>query len=386
MRFMKVTLAFAVAMFAAATLASAQSTTGTISGRVIDAQQLPVPGVTVNAESPNLQGIRSAVTSENGDYILTLLPSGVYKVSFELSGFTSQDRNVTLAPTQVLPVDVVMGPAGISETVEVVGRKADVLTQTAQVAININQDLVSSLPTNRDINASMLLAPSVHPTGPSGAYSISGSMSFENLFMVNGVTVNENLRGQAVNRYIEDAIQESTVATAGASAEYGRLGGGVVNVITKSGGNLFSGSFRDTLNNDDWRKLSPYEEDSVAADPSKAATIKLDKIVPTYEYTFGGPLVKDRIWFFTAGRLQKQQLARELVATRIPYTFVDDTQRYEGMGTVAVTTNHRFIGGYTKNRRTQTNNTFNTALSMDLNSLETRQLPDDIFNVNYSGV
>src|SRR6266850_6849014 len=141
MRFMKAALWVAFAMLMTTSFASAQSTTGTISGRVIDAQQLPVPGVTVNAESPNLQGIRTAVTSENGDYIITLLPSGVYKISFELSGFQTQARSVTLAPTQVLPVDVTMGPAAISETVEVVGRKADVLTQTAQVAINISQDL-----------------------------------------------------------------------------------------------------------------------------------------------------------------------------------------------------------------------------------------------------
>ena len=77
----------------------------------------------------------------------------------------------------------------------------------------------------------------------------------ENLFLINGVTVSENLRGQPYDLYIEDAIQETTIATAGISAEYGRFGGGVVNVITKSGGNLFSGSFRDTLLNDDWRAL-----------------------------------------------------------------------------------------------------------------------------------
>jgi hypothetical protein len=386
MRFFKAGLWFVVAMLVATGVASAQSTTGTISGRVIDDQHLPVPGVTVNAESPNLQGVRTAVTSENGDYLITLLPSGAYKISFELSGFQRQDRNVTLAPTQVLPVDVVMGPASVSETVEVVGRKADVLTQTAQVAINISQDLVSTLPTTRNLDAAVLLAPSVHPTGPSGAYSISGSMSFENLFLINGVTVNENVRGQAVDLYIEDAIQETTIATAGVSAEYGRFGGGVVNMITKSGGNNFSGSFRDTLNNDDWRTLTPYETDSITTDPTKKATITLDKVVPTYEYTFGGPVLKDRLWFFTAGRLQKQTSARELVQTRLPYIFTDDTQRFEGKGTLALTSNHRFIGGYTKNRRTQTNNTFNTALSMDLNSLETRKLPDDIFNINYSGV
>ena len=80
-------------------------------------------------------------------------------------------------------------------------------------------------------------------------------MSFESLYLVNGVTVNENLRGQAFNIYIEDAIQETTVATDGVSAEYGRFSGGLVNVITKSGGNLFSGSFRESLFNDNWRSL-----------------------------------------------------------------------------------------------------------------------------------
>ena len=106
---------------------------------------------------------------------------------------------MTLAPTQTLPLDATMGPAAVTETVNVVGRAADVLTQTAQVATNFKQDLIATLPTNRDINAALLLAPAVHPTGPSGAYSIAGAMSFESLFLVNGVTVNENLRGQAYN-------------------------------------------------------------------------------------------------------------------------------------------------------------------------------------------
>src|SRR6185369_5126119 len=139
-----------------------------------------------------------------------------------------------------------------------------VFVETAQVATNFNQELIANLPTARDINATMMLAPSVHPTGPSGSYSIAGAQTFENLFLVNGVTVNENLRGQAYDLYIEDAIQETTVATAGVSAEYGRFGGGVVNIITKSGGNMFSGSFRDTLNNDKWRKKTPFESSPTA--------------------------------------------------------------------------------------------------------------------------
>ena len=81
-------------------------------------------------------------------------------------------------------------------------------------------------------------------------------MFVRNPVLVNGVNVTENLRGQALNLIIEDAVQETTVATAGVSAEFGRFGGGVINVVTKSGGNTFSGTFRDTLNNDNWRSYT----------------------------------------------------------------------------------------------------------------------------------
>ena len=142
-------------------------------------------------------------------------------------------------------------------------------------------------------------------------------MSFDNLYLVNGVTVNENLRGQAQqNLVIEDAIEETTIASGGVSAEFGRFGGGVINVITKSGGNDFSGSFRLGLANDDWRTIVPKR----AGDPFANDT-KVDKTVPTYEYTGGGPIVRDRLWFFTAGRLQKQEQNRQLVITNIPYTY-----------------------------------------------------------------
>ena len=255
MRWLKLSLCVAVVVVMTAGPAAAQTTTGTITGRVVDGQGLSVPGVTVNVEGVNLQGVLTVVTSENGDYILPQLPPGTYTVTFQLSGFETQKKTVALAPTQTLPMNIEMGPASLSETVNVVGQSADVLTQTAQVATNFKQSLIRMLPTTGDINATLLMAPSVHPSGPSGNYSIAGAMSFESLFLVNGVTVNENLRGQAFNIYIEDAIQETTVATDGVSAEFGRFSGGLVNVITKSGGNLFSGSFRETVLNDNWRAL-----------------------------------------------------------------------------------------------------------------------------------
>ena len=370
-----------VMLAAAATVGAAQSTTGTISGRVVDTQGLGVPGVTVTASSPNLQGIRETVTTENGDYILTLLPSGTYTIAFELAGFGTQRRTVTLAPTQVLPLAIEMGPAALTEAVEVVGRSSDVLVQTAQVATNFSQDLLSDLPTNRDYRAVMLMAPAVHPSGPGGAFSIAGSMSFENLFMVNGVTVNENLRGQAQDLVIEDAVQETTVATGGISAEFGRFGGGVVNIITKSGGNLFSGSFRDTLTNDHWRALVPRRD----GDPF-AGDSKLDDVVPTYEYTVGGPVLRDRLWFFHAGRLQTNAINRQLIRTNIPYVFTDKSRRFEGKLTYALDDSHRLNGAYTKIQRDQLNNTFQPTLSMDLNSLGDRSLPEDLFTLNYTGV
>ena len=116
MRVMKAMLWFAAALLTTAGTAHAQSTTGTISGRVVDAQALPMPGVTISAESPNLQGIRTVVASSNGDYVITLLPPGTYKIAFELSGFERQERTVNLAPTQVLPLEITMGPAPITAT------------------------------------------------------------------------------------------------------------------------------------------------------------------------------------------------------------------------------------------------------------------------------
>ena len=397
MRFMRPWLLL-IASFALAAHATAQTTNGTISGHTVDAQGLALPGVTVSASSPNLQGIRTAVTSENGDYTLSLLPSGQYTVSFELSGFQRVQKAVGLAPTQNLPLDATMGLSAIIETVNIVGRSADVLMQTSQVATNFKQDLIQTLPTNRDINAPLLMAPAVHPSGPNGGYSISGAMSFESLFLVNGVTVNENTRGQPNNLYIEDAIQETTVATAGISAEFGRFSGGVVNVVTKSGGNLFSGSFRDSLANDNWRALTSLPGGAyipgdrtqtvptaaVAADSPYPGDVKFNHVVPTYEYTFGGPVLKDHLWFFTAGRFQDQIANRQTFVTNMPYTFTQDEKRYEANVTYSVNPNHRVYGAVTKIQLDLLNQSQQNV--MDLASLYNASAPQDLSTLNYNGV
>ena len=202
-----------------------------------------------------------------------------------------------------VPLNITLGPAAIAESVVVVGQAADVLTRTAQVATNFKQDVIASLPTNRDINATLLMAPAVHPTGPSGAYSIAARCRSNRCSWSTASQQMRMFAARPYNLYIEDAIQETVVATDGVSAEYGRFSGGIVNIITKSGRESVSGSFRDTLNNDDWRtrvvgngNFAPLAQGQTTApcnlvtglggtqipDPNCfSADAKVDKVVPT---------------------------------------------------------------------------------------------------------
>ena len=373
-------LSTALVVLMIAVSAVAQTTTGTISGRVLDSQGGALPGATVVARSPNLQGSREAVTSENGDYILNGLPSGPYTITVALSGFQTHTRNVTLAPTQVLPLEVTLGPAQVTEEVTVVA-SADTLQKTAQIATNFSQELIANLPTSRDLNSILLMAPGVHPTGPAGAFSFGGSVTFENLFLLNGMSINENIRGQAFDTAIEDAIQETTVANGGVSAEFGRFSGGVVNIITKSGGNQFSGSLRESLNNDKWRTLTPFETARLATTPEP----RVDDLVPTTEYTLGGPVLRDRLWFFTSGRMRNEAQGRTLIGTNVPYQFTEEQRRYEVKGTYSPTPKHRFQVNYNRHDRSQVNYSFNQNLTMDLRSLGTRKLPERLYGATYSG-
>src|SRR6185437_8181248 len=127
--------------------------------------------------------------------------------------------------------------------------------------------------------------------------AINGAFAFDNAFMLNGVDVNDNLFGQPQDLFIEDAIQETQVLTSGIPAEYGRFSGGVVNAITKSGGNTFSGSFRLNLADPTWSTLTPFEQ---AHDTTHTSVLN-----KTYEATVGGPIMKDKVWFFGAGRFAK---------------------------------------------------------------------------------
>ena len=353
--------------------AGAQTPTGTISGRVIDSAGLSVPGVTVTIASTNLQGVRTTTSSGNGDFIFPALPPGPYTITFELSGFgtTKEQRNV--AAGQPVVVDVTLNPATVSETVNVSAR-TDAFTNTVQASTSIQAELLNQLPSTRTLLGAVNLAPAVHATGPGNNVTISGAMSFENVYLLNGVQITDNIRGTPYNLFIEDAIQETTVSTSGISAEYGRFTGGVVNAVTKSGGNTFTGSFRTTFANDDWRTTSPFGEP------------KTDDVVPTHEFTVGGPILRDRTWFFGAGRLFGSAVSNQTGYSNIPYEYEVDEKRYEGKITQSLGGSHSVRGSYTGIRRSESNWAHpSPELVMDEASLYDRKQPQELWSVNYSG-
>src|SRR5262245_7449616 len=153
--------------------AGAQAPMGNLSGRVTSSDGQPLPGVTVEITSTSAPGTRTAVTSENGDFLLALLPPGTYTISFALEGFQNQRRTLSVAGTQEARLDTTMSPAAVSETVQVVAQ-AQPFVETAQVATNFKQEFMASLPSNRTVDAVLLMAPAVHPTGPRGAYTMNG--------------------------------------------------------------------------------------------------------------------------------------------------------------------------------------------------------------------
>ena len=367
------TVILALIFACVASMAFAQGNpTGTISGRVIDPDNLALPGVTVTAAAPVLQGVRTVVTSSNGDYIIPFLPAGDYTVTFEMQGFATVKQTVSLKMADRLPVNVKLALAAVTEVVNVQAAATETsLTRT--VATTIKADTVEVIPLGRGLDAATLLAPTTNDNGPGGAVMIAGALSYDNLNLVNGVNINDTQRQQPRTLFVEDAIQETKVSSGNISAEYGRFQGGVVNMITKSGGNDFSGSFRVTFTNDAWKALTPYPGDQ-----------NVDDVVPGYELTFGGPVLRDKLWFFTAGRFQNSPTNSTAPYTGFNYTKVVDDKRGEGKMTWAVTPKNTVRVSYLGKSLNTENDSFSTI--MDAASLYNSNVAESLFAANYQSV
>jgi outer membrane receptor protein involved in Fe transport len=361
-----------------ATTAFAQGVqTGTLQGTAADAQGGVLPGVVITASSSALQGARTATTDENGVYLLRGLPAGAYTVKFELQGFSTVEQQATVnvgAPTQV---NATLAVGGQAETINVTANPVEAAVTSTATTANFKYEEIQSLPAGRNPQAIASLAPGLTTNTPNaGQVTISGGFAYDNVFLVDGVDVNDNLFGTANNLFIEDAIEETQVLTSGISAEYGRFSGGVINVVTKSGGDQFSGTYRLNLANDKWQERTPFE---VSRSIQKA-----DKINPVHEGTFGGPILKSKLWFFAAGRYLSTENQVTLTGTGLPFLTTNEEKRGQVKGTYTLANNHTFQGTWTSVRR----DAARTSLSFtgDPRGVENPSFPNDGYIANYRGV
>ena len=331
------------ALLCAASPAFAQGQqSGTLGGRMSSSDNLGLPGATVTVSSPALQGVRTTVTDVNGVYSIPGLPPGEYVVKFEMPGMSTVERRASIPLGGAVTMDQALAIAPVSEVVVVTGaRPAPVTSPTG--TFNVRAEQFTLLPTARTPYGLAELAPGLTDNTPNNnQVTVGGGFAYDNVFLMNGVDINDNVLGQPNALFIEDAIEEVQVLTSGISAEYGRFGGGVINVITKSGGNLFSGAFRSNFTNPSWSVETPYEK--------SAGTTRASKLSPTYEATLGGPIVRDRVWFFGGTRIERTTTQGSFAQTKVPYTSKNDNTRYEAKLTGTLSPGHTLQGSFIDNR------------------------------------
>ena len=235
---------------------------------------------------------------------------------------------------------------------------------------------IDALPVERNIFTVTELAPGLTNNTPNNnQVVINGAFAYDNVFLIDGVDVNDNLFGTVHNLFIEDAIEEMQVLTSGISAEYGRFSGGVINTITKSGANTFSGSFRANLYKPDWTVRTPFE---TASGQERTGSLANNA---SYETTAGGPIVQDRLWFFYANRVERESESETFAETGMGYDreLRNDRNLIKFTGTIAA--GHGLEGSYMRNSTERLEPTF--PFSIDPNTFINPSLPNDLWVVTY---
>lgn len=271
----------------AVTVLGQGQTSGRISGKIVDDAGRPVSGATVTAANKALSLERTVTTPASGEFVFGLLPTGEYDVTVTAEGKQPEVYNVRLGIGETIPLTVQMAPgAAVAESITVSADASALETTTIGSTFKYSTE-VEALPIiNRDIESVASLAPNMSfgPTG--GTLSIAGAPSFDTTVLLDGAEISDPYFGSAPDLYLEDAIEELQVLTSGVSARYGRFQGGVINAITKSGTNDFEGAIRAELESQGWNGGTPYGED------------RSTDVTQEYQATLGGPVIRDRIWFF----------------------------------------------------------------------------------------
>jgi hypothetical protein len=384
-RYLLTCLVLAIALVGTSVFAQGTQV-ATIVGNVTGPDGTPLPGVTVSATAVTQMGERSTVTNENGDYILRGLAPGNYTVRFTLAGLQTAVSQVNVPLAGTSRADAQMRLSVAEETIVVTAEAPSVL-ETSTVGANIPAETVRQLPVVRTPVGIASLSGSVTDRTPvAGQLSISGGMAYDNSILVNGVNVQDPIFGTTNNLFIEDAILETQVQTSGISAEYGHFTGGVLNVVTRSGGNTFQGSVRADFNRPEWRDETPFERgfrgDGVPPGPSVPRKGDLGKV---YMGTLGGPILRDRLWFFGALRDQEDTSTPSLAVTGqlVPRTITN--QRYEIKLTGNITSNHTLQASYVENPVDATHEIQVGPLEMAAIGLNSSRINDGTI-LSYNGV
>ncbi len=300
----------------------AQTTTGVIRGVVTDESGAVLPGVTLTLRGRAVPGAPTTVSNETGAYRFPNLPPGLYDVTAELSGFTTNVQTgiqVSLGGTAELSVSLKVST--LAETVTVVAQAPIVDSTSSQVATNYSREWVENAPVRRFTFFDLInAAPGVSASTSTSSRSQSfGSATNENVYLIDGTDFTAPLTGAAWPWPNTDAIEEVQVLSLGAPADYGNLGGAVFNVVTRQGSNTFHGDAnyyfqnqsltgRNTTDKQDNKQ--PYNRDEF-----KDMTFQL-----------GGPVAKDKLWFF--GSFQYQKDADSQPGTDPAYPARSSAKRY----------------------------------------------------------
>jgi len=297
-------LAMTLAMFATSAMAQS-STTGSIEGTVSDPNGAAVKGATVTATSPNLMTPQSATSNDEGRYLISALPPGIYKVTVEASGFGKYERgevSVNLGRTST--VDPQLNLATATATVTVTGgAQVDLAANTT--GSNVSTEQFSNFPTQRTVQGLYTIAPTVTRSGLRDATgrdrdpSVAGSSGPENNYILDGVNTTDPAFGGSGANLPFEFVQEVEIKTGAYGAEYGKSTGGIFNVITKSGGNEFHGDiFGYGTTKGLVRSVKNFSFTGSSANGFSETDVGGD---------IGGPIVKDKVWFFAAFNPQRRK-------------------------------------------------------------------------------
>jgi hypothetical protein len=267
-----------------------------------------LPGVTVEASSPALiEKVRTAVTDGSGQYRITGLNPGTYALTFTLPGFNVVRRDgIELSGTATLTIPVDMRVGTVEETITVTGETPVVDVQNAQRETVLSADVVETIPGNRSVGTLLNAVPGL--TVNDGALAASPTMTFfaarggpinEGRMAINGMTIAAPFNGGGVSTYILDSInvEEVVVSVAGGLGE-SDIGGPMMNLVPRAGGNQFRGSA--FINNaGDWSK-----GDNLTDELRAVGLTEPPGIINSYDanISYGGPIKRDRLWFFGSYR------------------------------------------------------------------------------------